>query len=284
MKNNLTIAIIDSEYHALASKAIDKTLEVTDAKSVVVLSDKDFYPGSTFVKIDALSDKAGYDRLVLKELGKHITTDHFLVIQYDGMATDASKWQDDFLKYDYIGAPWPWGDPAYSVGNGGFSLRSRKLAELCLDDRLVHNPPEVGPDNHMEDKHIAVFYKQWLMSEGINYASVPLARQFSAEIPGGKFDTFGFHGTLCLPFYLNDEHLAFYIDNLTTKMLTNEAHIRIMYGLFRAERYEHLEQFMDKTTSINPNFKQVLLNQFPRDAHHYPEISLSDIETLLINY
>ena len=35
---------------------------------------------------------------------------------------------DDFLKYDYIGAPWPktQNDNKLNVGNGGFSLRSRK--------------------------------------------------------------------------------------------------------------------------------------------------------------
>jgi hypothetical protein len=36
---------------------------------------------------------------------------------------------DDFLEYDYIGAPWPFGqnDNAYGVGNGGFSLRTKQI-------------------------------------------------------------------------------------------------------------------------------------------------------------
>jgi hypothetical protein len=284
MQKDLSIVIVDSAYHELAAKALDQAIEVTGADSVLVLSDRDFYPGSKFVKIDPISDKREYDRLMLKELGKHIETDQFMVIQYDGMPTDASKWQDEFLDYDYIGAPWPWGPAERRVGNGGFSLRSRRLSDLCLQDEMVFDPPGFGPNNHMEDTHIALLYRDWLESNGITYAPVELAKQFSAEIPGGKFPTYGFHGTLCLPFYLSDDHLEFYINHLTAKMLTGDAHIRILFGLFRAERYEHVEQFMDHAIKINPDFKNVLMNQFPSDAHHYPEYTIQDLEQLLANY
>lgn len=109
MHNNLTIAIIDTANHAVASKAVEHAVKITGASSVVVLSNQDFYAGSKFVKIDPITNKNDYSRLMIKELGKHVDTDHFMVIQYDGMPTDATKWNNDFLKYDYIGAPWPWG-------------------------------------------------------------------------------------------------------------------------------------------------------------------------------
>jgi hypothetical protein len=67
-------------------------------------------------------------------------------------------------------------------------------------------------------------------------------------------------------------------------MLTNDAHIRVAFGLFKAGRYELLEQFMDRATTLNPNFKQILLKQFPGDAKFYPEFGLQDIENLLVNY
>jgi len=282
--NNLTIAIVDTAYYTLAAKSLDLAVEVTGAKEVLVLSDKNFYPGSHFVKIDEISNKRDYSYLMLKELGKHINTDHFLVVQYDGMPIDTNLWTNDFLKYDYIGAPWPWGDPRYRVGNGGFSLRSRKLSDLCLDDRLVFDPPGYGDNNYMEDTHICNLYRNWLESQGINYAPLQLASKFSAEIPGGRFSTFGFHGTLCLPFYLSDQHLEFYIDQLTPRMLTDPSQIRIAFGLFRAERYEHLEHYMEHTTKLVPNFKEVLLAQFPQDKIYFPEFNLVDLENLLINY
>jgi len=281
MQKNLTIAIVDSAYHTLAAKAIDKTLEITGADKVLILSDRDFYPGSTFVKIDPIDNKTTYSELMLKELGKHITSDFTMVIQYDGIPTDSTRWQDEFLKYDYIGAPWPWFPADRSVGNGGFSIRSRKLTDLCLHETIQLVP---GPNEHQEDVHIGVLYKDWFLSQGVKYAPVPLAKEFSAEIPGGKFNTYGFHGTLCLPFYLDDDHLKFYIDNLTPLMLKSDAQIRILFGLFRAERYEHLEYFMEHATTIYPNFKDVLIKQFPGDAHYNPEFGIADLENLLINY
>ena len=42
---------------------------------------------------------------------------------------------DPFLRYDYIGAPWPANqdDNAHGVGNGGFSLRSKSKMISCID-------------------------------------------------------------------------------------------------------------------------------------------------------
>src|ERR1700687_3454326 len=44
-----------------------------------------------------------------------------------------AAWREEFLGCDYIGAQWFWHDDAMRVGNGGFSLRSRKLL-LALQD------------------------------------------------------------------------------------------------------------------------------------------------------
>ena len=279
MQKDLTIVIVDTAYHELAAKALDQTIEVTGADSVLVLSDRDFYPGSKFVHIDPIQDKHDYSLVMLKELGKHIERDHFMVIQYDGMPIDVDNWQDEFMSYDYIGASWPWMPNNRQVGNGGFSLRSRKVSDLCLDDRFKYDPVTSA-----EDVHIGVLHREWMESHGVTYAPVALANQFSAENPGGRFPTYGFHGTLCLPFYLPDSHLEFYINHITEEMFNSEFHIRIMYGLFRAGRYEHLEQYMDRATGLVPDFKDILLAQFITETHFYPDLTVEDLEQLLINY
>ena len=278
MQQNLTIAIVDTAYHKLAAASITQAVEITKSDKVLVLSDQDFYPGSDFVKIPTISDKNDYSKIMLKELGKHIKTDHFMVIQYDGMPTNSDYWTNDFLNYDYIGAPWPWFPEGSKVGNGGFSLRSRKLSDLCLRDEFVIN------DNLVEDIAICHSNKDWLLQQGIKYAPSNLAKQFSVETPGGLHPSYGFHGTLCLPFYLSDTHLEAYIDNITESMFQDPVHIRTMYGLFRAERYEHLEMYMDRATSIVSDFKQRALTQFPGDTAFFPGITVSDLEQLLINY
>lgn len=58
----------------------------------------------------------------------HIETDIFLVFQTDSMIIAENKHLiNDFLKYDYVGAPWA--DKV--VGNGGLSLRNKhKMIEI----------------------------------------------------------------------------------------------------------------------------------------------------------
>lgn len=278
MHKNLTIAIIDTANHALAARAVEQAVQVTNSDSVLVLSDQDFYSGSKFVKIDPIADKNEYSRLMIKEIGKHIETDYFMVIQYDGMPTDSTKWNNDFLKYDYIGAPWPWGPAELRVGNGGFSVRSRKLAELCLGDEVVFNDSN-------EDTFICHTYREYFEHKGIKFAPWEVAKDFSAEIPGGKFPTYGFHGTLCLPFYLNDSHLSFYIDNMTTSMMLDPVQIRILFGLYRAERFEHLEQFMDRGVAAVADYKGIILNQLAQENQVYsPNPTVEDFADLLSNY
>jgi hypothetical protein len=59
------------------------------------------------------------------------------VIQWDGYVVNAEAWDPAFLDCDYIGAKWYWHDPGTRVGNGGFSLRSRKLLAALEDPRIA---------------------------------------------------------------------------------------------------------------------------------------------------
>jgi len=61
-------------------------------------------------------------------------TSHVLSIQYDSWIVNPSAWTDEFLEYDYIGAPWSW-FPDKNVGNSGFCLRSRRLLEFLAAHR-----------------------------------------------------------------------------------------------------------------------------------------------------
>lgn len=283
MQKNLTIVAVTTANHELTRKALEKAVAVTKSENVLVLSDQDILPGSKWVKIDPIN-QVEYSKVVLKDLAPHVETDHYMVIQYDGMPMNEEFWTDEYLNYDYIGAPWPWGAPNRRVGNGGFSVRSRKLATLCQDPNVVFNPPGYGDNNYMEDLHICVMYADYLESQGVKFAPVNLAQKFSAEIPGGKFPTYGFHGTLCLPYYLDDDHMEFYIDHLTPKQFTHDFQTRIIFGLYGAERWDHLEHMMDRGCELVPNFKDSLLQQLPQEKNYFPNITVEDLESLLANY
>ena len=139
-------------------------------------------------------DYIQYGKFVFNEAHHYTNKQHIMLFQDDGFLTHTEFWDDDFLSYDYIGAPWshsfPWSRPGYEVGNGGFSLRSRRLYDECSKLRFV--------EGMNEDGLISIAYKDHLISRGIKFASVDVARKFSFEYPFDEFHqinkTLGFHG------------------------------------------------------------------------------------------
>src|SRR3990167_9310002 len=145
--------------------------------------------GIEVIKIDKL-DYKGYNEFVAMKLWQHIGSDYIILVQNDGYVTDASQWTNEFMKYDYIGAPWPIpeDDKTYRtpsgrlvrVGNGGFSLRSRKLlrAPTILGLEFTDN----GSGFWHEDGFLCVHSRDVLEKNGIKFAPVELAAHFSTEL------------------------------------------------------------------------------------------------------
>lgn len=144
-------------------------------------------PGIRLVRIDRLNSAHDYSRFVLTGLSDHIATSHCLLVQWDGFVLEASRWNDRFLRFDYIGAPWPQFTDGHDVGNGGFSLRSKKLLEACRDRRF-----QLG---HPEDVAICRTNRDLLEREfNVRFADRGLAEHFSFERAKPAGPTFGFHG------------------------------------------------------------------------------------------
>jgi hypothetical protein len=140
------------------------------------------------VPIPHLGTIEACSHFIVKELYKHIDTEFFLMIQYDGFILNPNAWDDNFLKYDYIGAPWAKGQR--TVGNGGFSLRSKRLHQLLATDNSI-------TETYPEDGVICKIYGEYLESKGIKFAPESLAKKFSFEANykfGLAWDRqFGFH-------------------------------------------------------------------------------------------
>lgn len=146
------------------------------------------------IQIDPIRSSEAYSRFMLHDLADHIRASHALIVQWDGHVIDAGRWQDAFLEYDYIGASWPQFDDGYDVGNGGFSLRSRRLMEACrAPDFKAHHP---------EDLAIGRTNRAMLEERGLKFAPTALADQFSAERTGDPANTFGYHGVFLMPHVL----------------------------------------------------------------------------------
>lgn len=139
---------------------------------------------------------------VIYNLPNHIDTEYALLIHDNGFVVNPNSWRDEFLNYDYIGAPWPLPSDNFSfrdingnlvrVGNS-VSLRSKKLLDIPLIKKLEWKPFH-GFTN--EDGFICVNYRHEYLNEGCKFAEIEVAKYFSHETPMDLFDNiepFCFH-------------------------------------------------------------------------------------------
>ena len=158
------------------------------------------------IKIPEIKSIKDYSNFIIYELYKYIKTSHVLIVQWDGYIINKNKWDLNFFNYDYIGAPFiPRSlDEQYSrdqkgafyvIGNGGFSLRSRRLLEAPSKFKLVDDP---NFTNMHEDGFFCVYHRSFLESKGFIWAPFYIAKEFSIESPLCLNDLkelpFGFHG------------------------------------------------------------------------------------------
>lgn len=219
-KDDVTLVTIETMHHKLAKRAMEETLERVPFKNVLVFSDQDFLPGSKFVKIEH-GDMFSYCNRLLKGMLEHVDTSHVIFQQWDAMVHDGSKWRDYFLNYDYIGAVWPWRPPGDNVGNGGFSLRSRRLLEALQAPHLQMNP--FGPHGVQEDNYICLEWRKELEAQGIEYAAPNVANQFSIELAPEGEHAMAHHGLWNVIQFMPKPTVQYFIDNLPDN-IWNEVH------------------------------------------------------------
>jgi hypothetical protein len=143
------------------------------------------YDRAEWIEIRPLTLK-GYNQFCLAELYQYISTSHCLTIQSDSHIVNASAWDDAWLQYDYIGAPWPPGHSGteYRVGNSGFCLRSQRFLRATADlpnDRYVWRG-KAKPSSR-DDVIPCVMFRPQLESLGLRFAPVDVAARFSWESP-----------------------------------------------------------------------------------------------------
>jgi len=142
---------------------------------------------------DGNIDIAGYNKLLTSsEFYSTLSSPHTLIFQTDSgiFANRVLR----FLEYDYVGAPWPWvakNGSAAAVGNGGLSLRNRKLCEKICEGRSPGSPASA------ED----LYFAEEMRKRGANVPNVDVASSFSVEHsfhpdPMGFHQAYRFHPSL----------------------------------------------------------------------------------------
>lgn len=128
------------------------------------------------------TDIGGLQTFQMTVLPRLIHTPFMMMCHNDGFVILPELWTNEFLSYDFIGAPW--GDRV--VGNDGFSLQSQKL--LWSKSKL----PWI--DTVQGDEYVCRVHKEQMIRAGVTFAPFGLATLFSTETVNEGYPSFGFHG------------------------------------------------------------------------------------------
>jgi hypothetical protein len=147
---DVTLVCASTVCHELCEMSLNTCTDAADFGEIIVASDifLTLNEGYRYFNVD-LKDVEDYCNWLLHELPSKLRTRHFLVVQWDSWIINPDAWSDEFLEYDYIGAPWQHRlveeHPDVAVGNGGFSLRATALAHRCRE----FSRPRLVPEDHL---------------------------------------------------------------------------------------------------------------------------------------
>lgn len=197
-KLNIDLLICNTLDFETAYKTIEYNSKLFDFNKKIILSNRDEsikgYDVHNIGRFNSIQDYSDF----MPNLINYLDSDYLLLIQDDGHIVNPELWDEKFLNFDYIGAPWPSSSKwlkrfkkydyydivsenfKYNrVGNGGFSLRSRKFLEFCSSFSNCEGIPE--------DIYFCIIKYEKAMKEKINFAPFELAYKFSAEHSFSKF-------------------------------------------------------------------------------------------------
>jgi len=194
----------DVDQTQISMKISSENIDFGAIKLLTSAQPKIKYPDIEYVPIKPMNLEE-FNKTMIEDLHKHFETTHCLFVQADSFVVNYKLWKDEFLKYDYIGAPWSdelvinenlvLNVKKNPVGNGGFSLRSRKLLQTTakIDYDSLKFPLK------SEDVVICHYLYDKMIEEGIKFAPPKLAAQFSIENVNNLYgqnlnSVFGFHG------------------------------------------------------------------------------------------
>lgn len=227
---NVTLVMVETREHTLARMAIEDCLKVAEFGDVLLLTDQPFefgphhadrvYDDQTksdlakgittiggrpvrFHFVPDWPDKLGWSHSWWFDVPPLLRTSHTLNIQWDSWIWKPEMWREDFLDYDYIGAPW-WYKDGKNVGNGGFSLVSTRLK------RYVYSRRDLYPcDTSVDDDLLCRKYRPKLEDAGFVWAPEAVAHDFAFECcrPSETSQHFGFHAMFNWPKVLEGERL-----------------------------------------------------------------------------
>ncbi len=199
---HVTLVIAETRAHALAARTINDLVGRVQFGDILIYSNDCAaipVPGARYITVQDWPNKIASGQFYYSEAATRIETSHALLMEWDAGLNEPEAWTDDFLQYDFIGAPWPGRGHSHvkdgmNVGNGGFMLQSKRLADFLFANqkRIVC----------ATDFHLACHHRRQIEREGgFKWAHESVAERFAFEgwnygyaVPGVKPKSFGYHG------------------------------------------------------------------------------------------
>lgn len=204
----VTLVMVETREHTLARMAIEECVSKIEFGDVLILTDRplEFAPltSQCDYRIHVVEDwpeKKGWSQAWWYDVPPLIRTAFTLNIQWDSWVWDTTMWDDNFLNYDYIGAPW-WHKDWKNVGNGGFSLVSTPLKRYMREKAW-----DFPCDTPVDDALLCRTYRHQLEGLGFKWAPEKLAHKFAFECcrPSPTSRHFGFHALFNFNEVLDEE-------------------------------------------------------------------------------
>lgn len=189
---DVTLVLIETREHDLAELALRDCEALAEFGEVLVFTDrpaKFLRPDRRVIEVPDWPNKQGWSRCFWTDVALQCRTSHVLGIQWDSWIVAPEMWRDEYLRYDYIGAPW-WYKDGLNVGNGGFCLRSTRFMRFVRKHRAQF--PVICD---LDDDLFCRKYRPTLQSAGFEWAPEMIAQDFAFECvrsdPTARH--FGFH-------------------------------------------------------------------------------------------
>ena len=203
--NKVTLVLMTSVKIEDSIKALEYSAKNINFGEIKLISDvkPDLLPNKIQHEFcPKMSNIDEWNYSIIYRLPKYINTEFCILIHDNGFIVNPDLWKDEFLDYDYIGAPWPLPRDSFSyrdinnelirVGNS-VSLRSKKLLDVPLKFNLEWKSFH---GYYNEDGFICVNYRHKYLEAGCKFADINIAKHFSKEIEipeNRNLETFAFH-------------------------------------------------------------------------------------------
>jgi hypothetical protein len=245
--SRVTLCCVDCVNHDLALAAIGQCVQKCEFGRVLLVTDRAFdLAGVDVLRIAPLASREAYSHFVIKELAQHIRTEFVLMVQWDGFVINPAAWSDEFLEFDYIGAKWGWPTDGHTVGNGGFSLRSKRLLDALADPHVAEFP--------IEDEAICRHYRSYLeATHGIRFAPETVADQFSFEASYPKGLPFGFHGLFNFWLFFQKPDIAAFLEMTTPAILGSPQCMQLAKNLAELKRTAESAMVANRILGAHPS-------------------------------